>query len=112
MSFNWRYTFSTPSVEGVGKVSRNATAVAMFWLALVKAVDSGGDIPSPRLSVGEVGHYDLLYLERRLAVVQFGQLGFNGRLLARKVTLSLHGPALGVSVLNAGLRLLLLLIGM
>jgi hypothetical protein len=36
MSFRHRYTLSTPSEEGTSKVSKSATAAAMFWLALVK----------------------------------------------------------------------------
>jgi hypothetical protein len=36
MSFSVRYTLSTPSAEGVGKVSRSAAATAMFWLTLAK----------------------------------------------------------------------------
>jgi hypothetical protein len=36
MLFSRWYTSPTLSVEGVGNVSRSATATAMFWLALLK----------------------------------------------------------------------------
>jgi hypothetical protein len=36
ISFSWRYTLPTPSVEGSGKVSRSVAVAATFWLALVK----------------------------------------------------------------------------
>jgi hypothetical protein len=41
MSFCWWYTLSTPSVEGVGKVSRSAATAATFYLALAKAAPHG-----------------------------------------------------------------------
>jgi hypothetical protein len=36
MSFSWRYTLSTPSAKGEGKVSRNVVVTATFWLTLAK----------------------------------------------------------------------------
>jgi hypothetical protein len=73
-------------------------------------VDGGGDIPSPSLNVGEVDHYRPLCIERVLAVVQFGQLGFDGRSLTDELTPLLCGPMLSVTLLNVGSHLLLLLI--
>jgi hypothetical protein len=37
MSFSWWYTLSTPSVEGVGNMSKSAAVAATFWMALTKA---------------------------------------------------------------------------
>jgi hypothetical protein len=67
ISFSWRYTLSTPSVKGVGKVSRSVAAVATFWLRPL-TVDGGG-VPSLNSGVGKVDCYDLLFLERGLVVV-------------------------------------------
>jgi hypothetical protein len=69
-------------------------------------VDGSGNVPSPIVS--EVDCYGLLCLEHGLAVVQFGQLGFHGRSFTDKFIPTLRGPALGVSLLNT---LLVLLIG-
>jgi hypothetical protein len=43
MPFSWRYTLSTPLVEGADKVSKSVTTVATFWIALEKV---GHDVPS------------------------------------------------------------------
>jgi hypothetical protein len=72
--------------------------VTTFWLTLAKegcyhpppppppTVDGGDDVPIPSLRVGEVGPYGPLCLKRGLVVVQFGQLGFNGRSLTGEFT--------------------------
>jgi hypothetical protein len=44
-------------------------------------VDGSGDVPSLCLCGGEVNHYGPLYLEHGLAIMQFGQLGIDGRSL-------------------------------
>jgi hypothetical protein len=43
ISFSWRYTLSTPSAKGVGKVSKSVAVMTTFWLALAKA---GRYVPS------------------------------------------------------------------
>jgi hypothetical protein len=35
ISFYWQYTLSTPSAEGVGRVSKSTLAMTTFWLALM-----------------------------------------------------------------------------
>jgi hypothetical protein len=71
-------------------------------------VDCGCDTPSPNPVDGEVNHYALLCLECRLVVVQFGQMGIEGRSLASP----LYCPTLGVDLSSVGSHLLLLLVGM
>jgi hypothetical protein len=70
-------------------------------------VDYGGDVPSLSLSIGEVDCYGLLCFKCGLAVVQFGQQGFNGRSLTDEFTESLCSPALGVSLQNVLLLFLM-----
>jgi hypothetical protein len=43
LSFSYRYTLPTPSVEVAGRVSKSATVVDTFWLALTKV---GCGVPS------------------------------------------------------------------
>jgi hypothetical protein len=86
------YPLSTPTVEGVGKVSRRAATMATFWLALAKAWHC--TYPPPLA----VDHHGTLCLKRKFAIVKFSQLGLNRYSLAGKFALSLRGPALSVDL--------------
>jgi hypothetical protein len=119
MTFIWQYTMSTSSAEGAGRVSKSTVDAAMFWLALAKVehcvpsrLMAAVIAPSPCSGGDEVYYYGPLCLERELAVVQFGQLGLNGRSLASEFALLLRCLALGIGLLSVGSCLLLLLIGL
>jgi hypothetical protein len=62
------------------------------------------------LGGGEVNCYAPLCLESGLAVVQFGQLGLDGRSLTSELASPLRGLTLSVNLPSAGSHLLLLLI--
>jgi hypothetical protein len=76
------------------------------------AVDGGGDGPGSSPSFGEVDRCGSLLYERGLAMVQLGELGFNGCSLAGELVLPLCGFALDIHLSSAGSRSLLLLKGL
>jgi hypothetical protein len=75
-------------------------------------VDDGSDVPSPSSGGGEVNCYAPLYLECRLAVVQFDELGLDGRSLIDKLASPLCSPTLDVDLSSMRSCLLLLLVGL
>jgi hypothetical protein len=76
------------------------------------AVDGSGDVPSPSLGDGVVNCYGPICLERRLVVVQFSQVGLDGRSFIGELASPFRSAMLGVDLLSAGSHLLLLLIGL
>jgi hypothetical protein len=65
-------------------------------------IDGGGDVPYLSTGGGEVHYYALLYLRSKLAVVQYGQLGPDGRVHTGEIASPLRCPMLSADLLSTG----------